>query len=82
MGHCFEDSSNFFDRIYTIDETCIHHCDPETKEQSKQWTHSQSPRPKKFGVQKSTSKDLASIIWDKDGLNAFCKLIFISGSPT
>jgi hypothetical protein len=40
--------------------------DPETKEQSKEWRHSGSPRPKKFKTQKSSSKVLASVFWDKD----------------
>jgi hypothetical protein len=40
---------------------------PETKEQSKEWRHSGSPHPKKFKIQKSSSKVLASVFWDKDG---------------
>lgn len=63
-----EDSSNILDRIVTMDETWIHHYDPETKEQSKEWKHAGSPRPKKFRVQKSAGKVLASIFWDKDGI--------------
>lgn len=63
-----EDSSNFLDRLVTMDETWVHHYDPETKEQSKEWKHSGSPRPKKFRVQKSAGKILASIFWDKDGI--------------
>ena len=31
-----------------------------------EWRHSGSSHPKKFLVQKSTGKALASIIWDKD----------------
>jgi hypothetical protein len=42
--------------------------DPETKEQSKEWRHSGSLRPKKFKTQKSSSKVLASVFWDKDGI--------------
>jgi hypothetical protein len=30
--------------------------------------HSGLPRPKKFRVQKSTGKVLASIFWDQDGI--------------
>jgi len=40
---------------------------PETKQQSMEWRHSCSPRPKKFRVQKSSEKVLASIFWDQDG---------------
>jgi len=32
-----------------------------------EWRHSGSPRPKKFRVQKSAGKVLASIFWDQDG---------------
>jgi len=33
-----------------------------------EWQHSVSPRPKKFRVQKSAGKALASIFWDQDGI--------------
>ena len=33
-----------------------------------EWRHSGSPRPKKFRVQKSTGKVLASIFWGQDGI--------------
>jgi len=33
-----------------------------------EWWHSSSPCPKKFQVQKSTGKVLASISWDHDGI--------------
>jgi histone-lysine N-methyltransferase SETMAR len=69
MCHRFEeDSSNFLDRLVTMDETWVHHYDPETKEQSKEWKHAGSPRPKKFRAQKSAGKVLASVFWDKDGI--------------
>ena len=55
-------------RLVTIDETWLYHYDPETKQQSVEWRHSGSPRPKNFRVQKSTRKVLASIFWDKDGI--------------
>jgi len=45
-----------------MDEAWLYHYDPETKQQSKEWRHSGSPRPKKFLVQKSAGKVLASII--------------------
>jgi len=52
----------------TIEETWLYHYDPETKQQSMEWRHSGSPRPKTFRVQKSTGKFLASIFWDQDGI--------------
>ena len=44
-----------------MDETWLYHYDPETKQQSMEWRHSGPPRPKKFRVQKSAGKVLASI---------------------
>jgi len=51
-----------------MDETWLYHYDPETKQQSMEWRHSGSPRPKKFRVQKSSGKVLASMFWDQDGI--------------
>jgi len=51
-----------------MDETWLYHCDPETKQQSMEWRHSGPPRPKKFQVQKSDRKILASIFWDQNGI--------------
>jgi hypothetical protein len=42
--------------------------DPETKEQSKEWRHSGSPRPKKFKTQKSLRRKFPSVFWDEDGI--------------
>jgi hypothetical protein len=58
----------FFNHIITMDETWIHMYDSKTKEQSKEWTHSGSPHPKKFKTQKSSSKVVVSVFWDKDGI--------------
>ena len=43
-------------RLVTMDETWLYHYDPETKPQSMEWRRSGSPRPQKFGVQKSAGK--------------------------
>jgi len=51
-----------------MEETWLYHYDPETKQQSMEWRHSSSPRPKKFRVEKSAGKVLASIFWDQDGI--------------
>ena len=48
-------------RLVTMDETWLYHYDPEAKQQSMEWRHSGSPRLKKFRVQKSPGKILASI---------------------
>ena len=44
-----------------MDETWSYHYDLETKQQSVEWWHSGSPHPKKFWVQISAGKVLASI---------------------
>ena len=50
------------------DETWLYHYDPETKQQSLEWRYSGLPRPKKFRVQKSAGKVLASSFWHQDGM--------------
>jgi hypothetical protein len=42
--------------------------DPKTKQQSKEWRHSGFPHPKEFKTQKSSSKVLSSVFWDRDGI--------------
>ena len=63
---------NFFGAIHMI--PCrdwwpwLYHYDPEAKQQSMEWRHSGSPRPKKLQAQKSAGKVLASIFWGQDGI--------------
>ena len=57
----FDEDPDFLNRVITMDETWLYFDDPETKQQSMEWRHSGSPRPKKFRVQKSTGKVLASV---------------------
>ena len=61
------DPNEFLSRLVTLDETWSYHYDPETKQQSVECRHSGSSRPKKFRVQKSVGKFLASIFWGQDG---------------
>jgi len=49
------DPNDFLSRLVTIDETWLHHYDPETKQRSME-RHSGSPRPKKSRFQKSSGK--------------------------
>jgi len=62
------DQNDFLSRLVTMDETWLYHYDSETKQQSMEWRHSGSPRPKTFRVQKSAGKVLASNFWDQDGI--------------
>ena len=62
------DPNDFLSQLVIMDDTWLYHYDPETKQQSVEWRHSgsSSTKPKKFRVQKSAGKVLASIFWDQD----------------
>jgi len=60
--------NNFLSRLVTMDETCLYYYDPETKQLSMECRHSGSLHPKKFRVQNSAGKVLASIFWDQNGI--------------
>jgi [histone H3]-lysine36 N-dimethyltransferase SETMAR len=62
------DKMNFLDRYVTMDESWVHHYDPETKIQSKQWKHTGSPPPRKFKVVPSAGKIMLSVFWDAQGI--------------
>nr|XP_032528131.1 uncharacterized protein LOC116778294 [Danaus plexippus plexippus] len=62
------DKENFLSRFVTMDETWIHHFDPETKQQSMTWKRASSPTPKKFKVSSSAGKVMASVFWDAEGI--------------
>jgi len=55
------DPNDFLLQLVTMDGTYLYHYDPQTKQQSMEWRHSGSPYTKKFRVQKSAGKILASI---------------------
>lgn len=65
---CNEDEDNFFSRLVTVDESWIHHFDPETKQASMQWKHATSPPPKKARVQPSAGKVMLTVFWDERGV--------------
>jgi histone-lysine N-methyltransferase SETMAR len=60
------DPNDFLLQLVTMDGTWLYHYDPETKQQSMEWWHSCSPRPKKLRVQKSTGKVFVLIFGDQD----------------
>jgi len=62
------EGEDFLDSIVTGDETWVYYTTPETKEQSKQWRHSSSPKPKKFKQTLSVGKIMACVFWDRKGL--------------
>jgi len=51
-----------------MDESWLYHYDPKTKQQSMEWRHSGSSRPKKFPLQKRAVKVLTLIFWDQNGI--------------
>ena len=56
-------------RLVTMDETWLYHYDPETRQQSMEWRNRANRHPppqKKFQVEKSAGKVLASIFWDQE----------------
>ena len=63
-----DDPDAFIEPVVTQDETWVHHFDPESKMQRKQWKHPSSPPPKKFKRLHSAGKGMASIFWDSQGV--------------
>jgi [histone H3]-lysine36 N-dimethyltransferase SETMAR len=63
-----QNPKGFLTRFVTMDETWVHHFDPESKRQSMEWKHHGSPPPRKFRVQPSAGKIMASIFWDAKGI--------------
>ena len=59
---------DFHTRLVTRDVTWLHHWDPDTKKESKQWKRPGSPPPKKFRTQPSASKVMATVFWDSKGI--------------
>jgi hypothetical protein len=65
---CEGQEKGIIKRIVTGDETWIHHYDPESKQEFMQWKHKGSPPPKKFKVQHSAGKVMATVFWDSEGI--------------
>lgn len=62
------DPDQFCRRVVTMDETWVHHFDPETKRQSMSWKRPSSPPMKKFRVAPTAGKVMASVFWDSEGI--------------
>ncbi|UYV62358.1 hypothetical protein LAZ67_2000261 [Cordylochernes scorpioides] len=54
------DGEEFLDSIVTGDVTWVHYTTPETKEQSKEWKHTSSPKPLTFKQTLSAGKLIAT----------------------
>jgi hypothetical protein len=59
---------DFLARIVTGDETWLHHIEPETKRQSMEWHHVNSPKKKKFKSAPSAGKVMATVFFYSEGL--------------
>ena len=59
---------DFLSRLVTVDETWVHYYEPENKAQSRQWVGPGSPRPKKFKMQPSAGKVMATVFSDAQGV--------------
>ena len=62
-----QEGDEFLDSIATGDEIWIFHHTPESKQQSLQWRHTQSPRTKEFKTSISV-KMMVSVLWDRKRL--------------
>ena len=61
-------NSAFFSSIVMTDETWMPMFNPETKRQSAEWKHTDSPPPKKFRVTSSAEKMMVAMFWDSEGM--------------
>ena len=52
------------ENVITGDETWVHRVTPETKRDSMTWKHAGSPVARKFKVQNSARKLMATVFWD------------------
>ncbi|GBO24135.1 hypothetical protein AVEN_241610-1 [Araneus ventricosus] len=59
---------SFPHRIFTGDETRVHHVTPETKKESRSWRCPSSPPHKKIKTVPSAKKVMATVFWDHQGL--------------
>ena len=61
-------SENILTTMVTVDETWVHHYDPQSKIASMQWKTPGSPTPVKQRAQKSAGKVMLIIFWDAKGV--------------
>jgi len=62
-----DERDNFLLSIVTGDESWFHHFAPETKQQSMEWHHLDSPTKKKPKTVSSAQKIMGTIFWDAEG---------------
>ena len=62
------EGDSFLDRIIIGDETWCHHYKLESKWQSVEWRHVNSPSKKKFKMLPSAGKMMCTVFWDRKGV--------------
>jgi histone-lysine N-methyltransferase SETMAR len=62
------DLDGFYARLVTGDESWFHYYEPESKVQSMQWKHPDSPAPVKPLATPSAGKRMATVFWDSKGI--------------
>jgi len=75
-------NSAFFSSVVAMDETWMPMFNPETKRQSAQWKHTDSPPPKKFRITASAEKIMVAMFWDNKGViltHCFPKITTVTG---
>ena len=60
----FGSKDDYFMRLVTVDETWVHHYEPEDRSQSLQLVGPGSSRPKKFKKRPSAGRVMATVFWD------------------
>jgi len=58
------EGDGFLGRIVTGDETWVHYHQLETKKARMEWSHTSSPKQKKFRTQPSAGKVMLTLFWD------------------
>ena len=61
------DGEAVLQHVVTGDESWVHFYEPERKQQSMEWRHTSSPKPKKVQTQRSAGKVMLTFFWDYNG---------------
>ena len=65
LRRCADEKDIFLDSIGRGDETWAYHFTHETKQQSRQWLHFSSPKPRKLKQAQSAGNVMATVFWDQ-----------------
>ena len=68
LSFFYADPNTFLKIFVTMDETWVHHFQPKTKQQSKQWKHLGSLPPKEANTGMFPGKVMITMFWDAEGV--------------